>query len=170
MDYCMQLLSASINHNVERSKRMAGYSNVIEVKTTLSTFDFKGALKKLSDEHSYKEQYDLAFRRMVHYSQLYQNIPALNTFSLSGRVSAPKIMRSLTNVFETSLATKWWFYKKGAALVRADSLSRNMDGVKLADRVTKIAMIQANADNLVCFLSRPNRHRWLHYFNELDLL
>jgi predicted acylesterase/phospholipase RssA len=43
-EYLLQLLSASMNHNVERAKRLVGYSNVIEAKTVLNTFDFEGAI------------------------------------------------------------------------------------------------------------------------------
>ena len=149
--YLLQLLSASMNHNVERAKRLVGLSNVIEARTELTTFDFEGAIAKLKDKSFYDAAYGSTLSRMIYYSQLHQDIQSSEPFSLSGRVSAPKVMRSLFKVFESTFATREWTYLKGTFLVRADGLKKTE--IKLADRVSRITRIRAKSPNLVCFLS-----------------
>jgi predicted acylesterase/phospholipase RssA len=153
-DYCLQLISASMNHNVERAKRLVGHSNVIEATTELDTFDFEGAVRKLKNNKFYKESYDKTQDRMHHFAQLHSIAPAPSPSFLSGRVSAPMIMRSLFRVFETSLGKPEWIYKKAAFVVRADGLKATPpDRTKAADYVIRIATIQAKGNNLVCFNS-----------------
>lgn len=153
-DYCLQLISASMNHNVERAKRLVGHSNVIEASTELKTFDFEGAVRKLANKEFYKESYKKTQNRMHHFAQLQSIVPAPSSSFLSGRVSAPMIMRSLFRVFETSLGKPEWTYKKAAFVVRADGLkAAPPDQEKAADYVIRIATIQAKGNNLVCFNS-----------------
>jgi predicted acylesterase/phospholipase RssA len=153
-DYCLQLISASMNHNVERAKRLVGLSNVIETKTKLKTFDFEGAVKKLADEKFYEDSYEDAQKNMHHFAQLHSNVSGPSPSVLSGRVSSPMIMHSLFRVFETSLSKPEWTYKKAAFVVRADSLKTTPpNGLKAADHIIRIATIQAKDKNLVCFNS-----------------
>jgi predicted acylesterase/phospholipase RssA len=152
-DYCLQLISASMNHNVERAKRLVGLSNVIEAKTALKTFDFEGAVRKLADKDFYKDGYDKTQKKLHQFSQLH-SMPGPSPSFLSGRVSSPMIMNSLFRVFETSLGKPEWIYKKAAFVVRADGLKTTTpNGLKAADYVVRIATIQAKDKNLVCFNS-----------------
>jgi predicted acylesterase/phospholipase RssA len=137
-EYLLQLLSASMNHNVDRAKRLVGLSNVIEARTRLTTFDFEGAISKLGDNNFYNVAHTSTLSRMIHFSQLHQNIQSTEPFSLSGRVSAYKVMRSLFKVFESTLASREWEYVNGAFLVRADSLQNTASGVRLADRISRM--------------------------------
>jgi predicted acylesterase/phospholipase RssA len=148
-EYGLQLISASMNHNVERAKKLVGRSNIIEATTELETFDFEGAIGKLRDESLYRINYEDALNKMVHYAQLHSDMETLSPSNLSGRVSAPKVMRSLYKVFEGTLRRPQWAYKKAVFMVRADCLRAPVYGKhRLADRVTAIAKVEASGSNL----------------------
>jgi predicted acylesterase/phospholipase RssA len=154
LDYGLKLMSASMNHNVMRAKELIGQSHVFEAPTQLNTFDFAGAIDKLADDETYEACYDNAWHQILRYSQLHKTVGGVSPFYLSGRVSAPKVMRSIFRVFESSLKTVDWSYKKAAFLVRADCLRPPLhQRVPLPDQVIRIARIQAKESGLVCFNS-----------------
>lgn len=158
-DYCNQLISASINHNVLRAKRTVGASNTFETVASVDTFDFEAAIDRLADDQWYNERYWEADAKIRQIEQLFSvvneilpddNVPA----NLSGRLSAPKIMSSLARVFDDSPLRSDWEYRKSAFVVRAECLQSTDDRApRLADHVMRLATIMAKGPNLVCFTS-----------------
>ena len=118
-DYCLQLISASMNHNVDRSKRLVGLSNQIEEKSGIDTFAFEAAIAKLDDDDWYNAAFDRTMNRIHKIAQLYEMVGVAAPSKLSGRLSASKIMHSLFKVFETSLGMVEWEYIKSGFVVRA---------------------------------------------------
>lgn len=153
-EYCLQLVSASMNHNVDRAKRLVGLSNQFEEITSLNTFDFEAAIAKLNDDAWYTASYNRAMSKLYKIAQLYEMVGVPAPSKLSGRLSTAKIMHSLYKVFETSLRLPEWEYVKGEFVVRAECLHPlPPDHVRGGDYIVRTATIQAKSDNLVCFNS-----------------
>jgi predicted acylesterase/phospholipase RssA len=153
-EYCLQLISASMNHNVDRSKRLVGLSNQFEEKSNLSTFEFERAISKLNDANWYKNSFDRTMGKLHKISQLYEMVGSPAPSKLSGRLSASKIMHSLFKVFETSLGIPEWEYVKSEFVVRAECLhSPQPNQNRSVDFIIRTATIKAMGDNLVCFNS-----------------
>ncbi|CAN7635669.1 patatin-like phospholipase family protein [Bradyrhizobium sp. LjRoot220] len=153
-DYCLQLISASMNHNVDRSRRLVGLSNQIEEKSGIDTFAFEAAIGKLDDEDWYAAAFDRTMDKIHKIAQLYEMVGVAAPSKLSGRLSASKMMHSLFKVFETALGTSEWEYIKSGFVVRAECLHRlRPSQIRSADYVVRIATIRARGDNLVCFNS-----------------
>jgi predicted acylesterase/phospholipase RssA len=168
-DYCNQLISASMNHNVVRAKRTVGASNVFEAKASVGTFDFEEAIVQLANDKWYDDVYEATRAKINAIAELYSSVVAPSAAdhepaNLSGRLSAPKIMNSLARVFEKSRAATDWDYLKSAFVVRAENLrarKKKVRGTKKeekeepipADHVVRIATIRAKSSNLVGFTS-----------------
>jgi predicted acylesterase/phospholipase RssA len=153
-DYCLQLISASMNHNVDRAKRLVGLSNQFEEKTSLNTFAFEAAIAKLNDEAWYAEAFNRTMSKVHKIAQLYEMVGVPAPSKLSGRLSTSKIMHSLFKVFEKSLGMAEWEYIKSGFVVRAECLHQLLPNqTRSADYVVRIATIRAKGDNLVCFSS-----------------
>jgi predicted acylesterase/phospholipase RssA len=158
--YCNQLISASMNHNVLRSKRLVGFSNLFEAKTALTTFDFEGAVKKIKDDDWYQESREAADSKIDGIAQLYSSVVAPSPAdtipsSLSGRLSAPKIMSALYKVFSASIGLTDWEFKRFKFIVRAECLKLPAGKKSLAspDYMVRISTVKAREGNLSCFSS-----------------
>lgn len=153
-DYCLQLISASMNHNVYRAKRLVGLSNQLEEKSDLDTFAFEAAIKKLQQDSWYGEAYQRTMSKIHKIAQLYEMVGVPSHSKLSGRLSATRIMHSLYKVFETALSVAEWEYLKSGFVVRAECLQQVPPGqLKNADYIVRVATIRAKSDNLACFTS-----------------
>lgn len=153
-DYCLQLISASMNHNVYRAKRLVGLSNQIDEKSEIDTFAFEAAVARLSDKVWYKGAFDNTMNKIHKIAQLYEMVGVDAPSKLSGRLSASKMMHSLFKVFETALGMAEWEYIKSGFVVRAECLHQLLPNQnRSADYIVRIATIRAKGDNLVCFNS-----------------
>lgn len=154
-EYCGWLISAPMNHNVVRARNVAGENNVFEAEGTIRTFEFEKAIEKLADNRWYNEAKDEAEDRIRDIAELYSSVlnprREATPAHLFGRLSAPKIMHSLAQVFDNAPTLAQWDYLRSAFVVRADCL-RN-ETRKPADQIIRSATIRAKGPNLSCFSS-----------------
>jgi len=154
-EYFGWLVSAPMNHNVLRARAMAGESNVFEAKATVSTFEFEEAVEKLDDDQWYNTAKEEAEDRIRGLAELYSNVVNASHETtpahLFGRLSAPKIMRSLSQVFDNSPTANEWDYLRSDFVLRADCLKNETR--KPADQIIRAATIRAKSSNLSCFAS-----------------
>jgi predicted acylesterase/phospholipase RssA len=155
VEYFRWLVSAPMNHNVLRAKAMAGESNVFEAKATVGTFDFEAAIEKLDDDEWYNRTREEAEDRIRTIAELYSSVVNADFETtpahLSGRLSAPNIMRSLAQVFDNSPAANDWDYLRSDFVLRADCLKNERR--KPADQIIRAATIRAKSPGLSCFAS-----------------
>jgi predicted acylesterase/phospholipase RssA len=154
-EYCGWLISAPMNHNVLRARSLAGENNVFEAVGSLGTFEFEQAIDKLADDRWYDEAKEEAQDRIRGIAELYSSVVSPHQEAtpahLFGRLSAPKIMRSLAQVFDNAPTLAQWDYLQSAFVVRAECL-RN-EARKPADQIMRSARIRAKGPNLSCFSS-----------------
>lgn len=145
--YMLALISASISHNVERSKAAIGKSNVVSVPTSLGTFAFREALTELADDDLYARRKKVADDMIALVLAQERGAPR-GARAMSGRITAPRLMRSLYSILRPQEASSWWRYDEAALFVRTRSVRDS--GI---DRIARIAEIEVSDPRFFCFTS-----------------
>lgn len=78
--YILEVLSAGINHNVERAKAAVDPAFHFSVKTNYSTFDFEKALTAYVDDNFYKIEFEKAKLRIQNFVNSYGQAPDSSYF------------------------------------------------------------------------------------------
>lgn len=96
-DMMMAVFGASVNHNVKRSMAMVGEYLNVSISSSVTTFDFDGAIAFCRDKNLNKHFYDQAFQKIASYSFIKTVADQPSGSFNSGRYDADVLMSGISH-------------------------------------------------------------------------
>lgn len=159
LSYFVSLLSASINHNVQRSIAMVGNPYRFPSPTEIGLLDFETAIKHLKDNNAYKVAFDEAMDRIVSFSKSYGFTLGRSHARVVDSVDIDQFRTTLSGLTDTkdTLATQL-HAEKGKFIVRVNDDRRMYKSTlrRTADTITRVSQFKVLSEDLRYYRATVN--------------
>lgn len=160
LSYFISLLSASINHNVQRSISMVANPYRFAAKTDIGLLDFDRAVDRLGQEEWYRLTFSDAMERIVSFSKSYGFTLSRAQARVVDSADVEQFRTTLLNLTESQADCDPPLHcTKGRFVVRINHdrrMTSATTGRRIPDTITRISQMRVLTDNLRFYRTTVN--------------